>query len=245
MRHQKSLALIALTAFTVLSLASPASASEESVGSCIVEEIEGLGGPEAFEHIVEEGHADGASDEAKTELETAEKDLEGCVESPSPILPAVNEIIWGGAAFLVLFGLMAWKLFPAVKDGMDARADKILDDLAAADKAKADALAEQATYTAKLGDAKAEAAQIVDDAREQANLVRADLQSRAEADIAETRRQAAAEVETTKAQAINDLRGEVSDIALGAAELVIGTQLDRAAHASLIDDYIDQVGSRS
>ncbi len=244
MRHQKSVALVALTAFTVLLLASPASASEESVGSCIAEELAEVG-VEHFEEIEHEVASGDASEAATTELEAIEKKFESCVEAPSPIIPEANEIIWGGAAFLVLFGLMAWKLFPAVKDGMDARADKIRDDLAAADKAKADALAEQATYTAKLGDAKAEAAEIIDDAREQANLVRADLQSRAEADIAETRRQAAAEVETTKAQAMNDLRGEVSDIALGAAELVIGTQLDRAAHASLIDDYIDQVGSRS
>jgi F-type H+-transporting ATPase subunit b len=244
MRHQKSVALVALTAFTVLLLASPASASEESVGSCIAEELAEVG-VEHFEEIEHEVASGDASEAATTELEAIEKKFESCVEAPSPIIPEANEIIWGGAAFLVLFGLMAWKLFPAVKDGMDARADKIRDDLAAADKAKADAQAEQAAYTAKLGDAKAEAAQIVDDAREQANLVRADLQSRAEADIAEARQQAAAEVETTKAQAMVDLRGEVSDIALGAAELVIGSTLDRAAHTSLIDDYIDQVGSRS
>jgi F-type H+-transporting ATPase subunit b len=244
MRRQKSLALVTLTAFAVLALASPASASEESVGSCIAEELASVG-VEHFEEIEHEVAGGNASEEVVAELEAIEKDFERCVEAPSPIIPEVNEIIWGGAAFLVLFGLMAWKLFPAVKDGMDARADKIRDYLAAADKAKADAQAEHAAYTAKLGDAKAEAAQIVDDAREQANLVRADLQSRAEADIAEARQQAAAEVETTKAQAMLDLRGEVSDIALGAAELVIGSTLDRAAHTSLIDDYIDQVGSRS
>jgi F-type H+-transporting ATPase subunit b len=245
MRHQKSLALIALTAFTVLSLASPASASEESVGSCIVEEIEGLGGPEAFEHIVEEGHADGASDEAKTELENAEKVLEGCVEAPNPIIPEVNEIIWGGLAFLVLFGLMSWKLFPAVKGGMDARADRIRDDLAAADQAKATAEQDQMKYRAELDDAKSEASRIIEEARQQADSVRTDLQARAEADIAELRQQAALDVEASKAQALTDLRGEVSDIALGAAELVIGSNLDRSAHTALIDDYIDQVGSRS
>ena len=244
MGRRKPLVLIVIAALAVLIPTSAASASEESVGSCIAEELAHVG-VEHFEEIEHEVAEGTASDEVTEELVEIEKNFEGCVEAPNPILPEVNEIIWGGLAFAVLFGLMTWKLFPAVKDGMDARSDKIRDDLAAADKAKADAQAEQAQYQAELGDAKAEASRIIDEARQQADAVRADLQTRAEADIAELRQQAAADVEASKLQAVSDLRGEVSDIALGAAEMVIGSNLDRAAHASLIEDYIDQVGSRS
>ena len=49
------------------------------------------------------------------------------------------------------------------------------------------------------------------------------IMAKAETDIAEMRQQAAADVEAAKAQAMSELRGEVSDIALGAAEMVIGT----------------------
>lgn len=244
MRRHKALIIAATTALVVLGTASPALASGETVGTCIVEELNHVGIEhfEELEHAVAEGTA---TDAQKDELVSIEEDLEDCVEAPNPIIPEVSEIIWGGLAFAVLFGLMSWKLFPLVKDNMDARSDKIRDDLAAADKAKADAEAERARYESELGDAKAEASRIIDEARQQADGVRADLQARAETDIAEMRRQAAAEVEVSKAQAMDDLRGEVGDIALGAAEMVIGTTLDRAAHTSLIEDYIDQVGSRN
>lgn len=244
MGRRKPIVLIAVAALAVLIPASPAWAVGETVGSCIAEELAHVGVEhfEELEHEVVEGTA---TDEQKKELEEIEKNFEDCVEAPNPIIPEVTEIIWGGAAFAVLFGLMAWKLFPAVKGAMDARSDRIRDDLAAADKAKSDAQAEQARYEAQLGDAKAEASRIIDEARQQADTVRADLQTRAEADIAELRQQAAADVEASKLQAVSDLRGEVSDIALGAAEMVIGSNLDRAAHTSLIEDYIDQVGSRS
>ena len=244
MGRRKPLVLIVIAALAVLIPTSAASASGESVGSCIAEELAHVG-VEHFEEIEHEVAEGTASDEVTKELEAIEKNFESCIEAPSPIIPEVNEIIWGGLAFAVLFGLMTWKLFPAVKDGMDARSDKIRDDLAAADKAKVDAQAEQAQYQAELGDAKGEASRIIDEARQQADAVRADLQTRAEADIAELRQQAAADVEASKLQAVSDLRGEVSDIALGAAEMVIGSNLDRAAHTSLIEDYIDQVGSRS
>lgn len=244
MGRRKPLVLILLIALVVVIPAAPALASEETVGSCIAEELAHVGVEhfEEIEHAVAEGTA---TEEQISELETVEKNLEDCVEAPNPIIPEVNEIIWGGAAFAVLFGLMSWKLFPAVKDGMDARADKIRDDLAAAEKARADAEAEQVRYQAELGDVKTEAAHIIDEARQQADVVRADLQARAEADISELRRQAAADVASSKAQAMSELRSEVSDIALGAAEMVIGSNLDRAAHTSLIENYIDQVGSRN
>ena len=84
----------------------------------------------------------------------------------------------------------------------------------------------------------------MDEAREQAAVVRADLQARAEADIAEMRERAAADVEASKRQAIADLQSEVSDIALGAAEAVIGRSLeDPEMQRRLIDDYIARVGA--
>ena len=40
-----------------------------------------------------------------------------------------------------------------------------------------------------------------------------------------------------------ELRGEVSQIAVGAAEAVVGANLDRAAQDRLIEDYITNVQS--
>ncbi len=228
-----------LTLFT----ASPAAAVEETVGSCAAEILDEEGAQEV-EALIEAAHADGASDEAKERLETFEEDLEGCIESPSPIIPALNEVIWGGGAFAVLLGFMVWKGFPAVKKIMDDRADQISGDLDAADKAKTDALAVKAQNEAELADAKAEGARIIEQARQDADGVRADLQVRAEADIAEMRTQAAADVEVARGRAMTDLQAEVSDIVVGAAERVVEANLDRDAQTQLIENYINQVGSK-
>lgn len=212
--------------------ASPAGASGESVGGCVIHEV----------HVLEEAIAAGEGSEAELE-EKAAKAIEDCQEAPNPILPEVNEIIWGGLAFLVLLVLMVWKGVPLVKGAMDARAQQIRDDLDAADRSKQAAAEVQADYEAKLADAKAEAARLVEDARRDADQVRADLQARAEEEIAEMKVRAAADIDTAKAQAMADLRGDVSAIALGAAERVVGASLDPAAHSQLIDSYISEVGS--
>ena len=237
--------------------ASAASAAGETVGSCIFDEVTTveelvtvdfdeikalkatIGNEDAAKHEQE------AAKEAKEEIvEKYEKDLEGCVEAPNPIIPDYKEIIWGGAAFLVLFILMRWKLFPVVKNLMDQRTQRIQDSLDDADRERAEAAEVRARYEAELADAKAEAARIVDEARDQAATVRADLQARAEADIAEMRERAAADTEASKRQAIADLQSEVSDIALGAAEAVLGHSLeDPEVQRQLVDDYIARVGA--
>ena len=61
-------------------------------------------------------------------------------------------------------------------------------------------------------------------------------------EIAEMRQRAAADIESAKAQALADLRGEVTSLALGAAERVVEANLDDATNRALIDSYIDRSG---
>lgn len=221
----------------LVALAGPAGASGESIGGCIADQLE---------EMIEHSHGDTAAEIKKHvghELheESTQEDLEACLEAPNPILPELNEIIWGGAAFLILLVVMVKKGFPAVKGAMDARAERIRADLDAAEMAKSDAQAIQADYEERLADAKGEAARLFEEARTSADQLKVDLTSRAEADVVEMRERATADIEASRQQAIADLRTEVTGIALGAAERVIQSSLDEEAQRRLIDQYIDEV----
>jgi F-type H+-transporting ATPase subunit b len=240
----KKLILATLAGALFLTLAPAATAgASETVGACMAEVLE-HDGVEHVETVLHDGLVDGATDEAKEELEALEEDFEDCLEAPSPIIPELNEIIWGGGAFAVLLGFMLWKGFPAVKNIMNARSEQIVGDLDEADRAKADAQSVKAQYEAELADAKTESARIIDEARQQAGAVRADLEARAQSDISDMRAQAATDVESARSRAMDDLQAEVSDIVVGAAERVIEANLDRDTQAQLIENYINNVGSR-
>lgn len=214
--------------------AVPASAAGETPGTCIFERV--LEAEEEF------GSLHALEDPAnKKALVDFEEELDKCEEAPSLIIPEVDEIIWGGAAFLILFGFMWWKGFPAVQRAMQARSDKIAADLDAAEQAKTEATTVLADHEAQLAGAKAEAAQIVDDARTQADLVAAEIQARANEEVAQMRARAAADIESARSQAVSDLRGVVADIAVGAAERVIRANLDVDTQRALVDAYIDEV----
>jgi F-type H+-transporting ATPase subunit b len=168
---------------------------------------------------------------------------EDCNEAPSPILPPVNELVWGAISFAAVLFLI-WKFgWPAIKKGMEARTERIRTDLEQAESVRVEAEGVLADYQAQVADAKSESARIIEEARQQADSMKRDLQAQAEADIAAMRQKAAADIEAAKAQAMADLRGEVATIAIGAAERVVERNLDPETNTALVESFIDQVGA--
>ncbi len=171
--------------------------------------------------------------------------IDTCQAAPNQLLPEKNELIFGGLAFLIVF-IFLWKMgMPAIKAGMKARTDKIAGDLDAAEAQRTEASGILAEYQAQLADARTESARIIEEARQAADEVRSGLQAKAEADINELKTKATADIEAAKLQAVADLRGEVTALAIGAAEQVVGRNLDAETNAALVEAYINQVGANS
>lgn len=170
--------------------------------------------------------------------------VDACQEAPNPILPATNELLWGAFAFIVLFGLFAWKGVPAVKGAMDARAQKISDSLDEAERAKVDAESVLAEYQRQLADAKAESGRIIEEARAQAEQVKRDLIAKAEAEAAELRQRNAEQVAAERGRVMGEMQGQVAALAIELAEKVVESNLDRETNTRLIENYINSVGAR-
>jgi F-type H+-transporting ATPase subunit b len=171
-------------------------------------------------------------------------DPEACQESPNLILPATDELVWGSISFAVLLFLLYKFAYPPVRQAMDARTERIRSELQAADTAKSDAEAVLDQYRAQLNDAKAEAGRIIEEARQAADAIKRDQEVRLQSELAELRQRAVADIDSAKAQAMSDLRGEVAQLAIGAAETVVQRSLDSATQTQLVEDYIDQVAAQ-
>jgi F-type H+-transporting ATPase subunit b len=196
--------------------------AEDSVGACI-------------RHAFED-HPD-ATDE---ELEQAAED---CAEAPNLILPATNELIWGGLSFLVLL-ILLWKFaYPPLKKGMEGRTERIRNEVESAEATKAEADQLLARYQSDLANARTEASRIIEDARATGEAMKADRLRQLDAEVAELRQRAQADIESAKQQAVADLTDEVASLAIGAAEVVVERSLDRDTQVRLVEQYINQVGT--
>jgi len=237
MRHKLAAAAAGGLVLAVL-WAAPALANVEEIGVCVAEELEV---PEEDVTVLEE---EGGEVEVPAQAADAEhlgEIVETCHVTANPILPAKGELIWGILSFAVLFFLLRRFAFPAVKQAMKDRTERIRSEIEAAEKAKTDAESVKEDYERRLADAKNEAGRIMEEARQDADAYRNQQREAVEAEIGEMRERARAEIEASKNQALADLRGEVADIALAAAEQVVEQSLDRDTNVALVERYIDQL----
>jgi F-type H+-transporting ATPase subunit b len=207
---------------------------------------QGQEGEDPTEAVVEEAKENGATEADAECVETIHGggSVEDCQEAPNPLLPEVNEIIWGIVGFSVVFFFLAKFGLPQIKGTMNARTEKIRTDLQTAESQREEADSLLAEYRAQLNDARSEAGQIIEEARQASDQIKRDQEARLQTELAELRERAVNDIEAAKTQAMADLRTEVAQLAIGAAETIVGRNLDAATQTQLVDEYIDQISAR-
>ena len=167
-----------------------------------------------------------------------------CHEAPSPILPETKEIIWGAISFTVLFVLLAKFAYPGIKKGMEARTNRIRENLDDAERVRTEANTILEEYQRQLADARNEANRIIEEARQTADQLRRDLMQRAEAEVNELKQRTQDDITAARDRTMGELREQVAGLAIDLAEKVVEANLDRQTNVALIERYIEQVGSQ-
>lgn len=183
-----------------------------------------------------------ATDAATTATELLDQAAGDAKTVKNPILPTVNEMFWAAIFFIALWILMKFVLLPRITKVMDARAERIRSDQAAAEAAEADRVAKLEQYEAGLVGARAEALALLDQARSEADAERRTQISAAEAEVAAAKAEAAVAIAAAKERARGELTGSITDIAVGAAEAVVQKPLDRSSQTRVVEEYLDAAG---
>ena len=139
--------------------------------------------------------------------------------------------------FLLLFGLLAALAWRPLVRALEARRERIakgLEDARAAEQARANAERDAQKY---IEQRRAEANRLIDEGRargeEQARAVLED--ARREAD--DIRARARAEAEEERNAILGEVRSQVAQLAIAAAERVIGQSLDASKAQSVINNF--------
>ncbi len=138
---------------------------------------------------------------------------------------------------VVIFAIGVWKpARRAILGGLDARAARIRDELAAAQRLREEAERMLETYQQQRAAAEAEA--ILAHARDEAERVAAQAARNLEETLARRRRLAEERIAQEEAKALAEIRTITVDVAISAARQVITAELDEKRGAALIDAAI-------
>jgi F-type H+-transporting ATPase subunit b len=147
----------------------------------------------------------------------------------------INMTLLGQSIAMLVFVWFCMKIiWPPIMNAIEERQTKIADGLAAAERGQQ-----------SLDDAKSEAGKIVGDARKQATGILDQAHSRANEIVAEGKAEgvkererqivaARAEIEQEVNRAREELRGQVSAIAVASAEKILRREIDGKAHEDIL-----------
>ncbi len=154
-------------------------------------------------------------------------------------------LIFAWANLLILYLVLRKILFRPIKGMIDSRQKEIDDMYESAEKDKSAAEAMRKDYEEKLGNAAEESEQMLRDAQRRALLKEEEILKEAAEQARRTKERAEEQIALEKRQAMNDIKDEVSAIAIQIAEAVVARDVAAEEHAELIDGFIAGMGDKN
>jgi F-type H+-transporting ATPase subunit b len=152
----------------------------------------------------------------------------------------ITLIIQGLAFFAVAWVVMKFG-WPGIMAAIEERQEKIADGLAAADRSKKDLAQAEEKINEVLREARGKANEIIAQAEARRLQIIETAKDEATSEGLRLKENAQAEIELSANKAREELRKQVSALALAGAEKVIRREIDSSAHKALLDELAAEI----
>lgn len=150
-----------------------------------------------------------------------------------------NPAFWVGLCFFVFLALLIYKKVPSmIADSLDKRAEAIRNELEEAKRLREEAQAILADYQRKQRDAEKEADEIIRLAKQEAEALAVETREKMAESLERRTRLAEEKIARAEEQAMGEVRATAIDVAISAAEQIIGKKMTPTASAALVDQSI-------
>lgn len=152
------------------------------------------------------------------------------ISVPGLLAQFVNFIL-----LLIILRVVAYK--PILKM-LDERSARIRASVEGAEEVKRQAAHTEEELARRLAEARRDGQEIIAQAQKIADRTRQEEVEKTRTELDHLRAKALEDIERERERAVLELRKQVADLALFAAERVVGRSLDRTAHYRLVDEAL-------
>ncbi len=186
-------------------------------------------------HAVHEGATEGASHAAQWNVEFLNK----LDEMGLPINPGITVATIG--VLLITFPLIKYFYTGPLKAALDERNSNLESTFSEVESLRNEMTTLKNDYEKRLAATEAEAREKINAQIKEAQALRQSLMAEATDKSDAMIRQAQEEIAAEKAKAITEIRVHVTDLALAAAEKVVGKNMDSDTNRKLVADFISDL----
>ncbi|HEY3970965.1 MAG TPA: F0F1 ATP synthase subunit B [Solirubrobacteraceae bacterium] len=157
------------------------------------------------------------------------------------ITPNVGIMIWTIVVFAISLLILRKWVYPVIGEALDKRAKAIAGDIDAAEQTRKDADELLAEYRERLKEARVQSEEIVQRARQTAESHEHESRDRGQEILAEAAKRAERDIDAATKRALDDIRREVADLTIMAAEKVTRKSLDDADQRRLVEEALGEL----
>ena len=146
---------------------------------------------------------------------------------------------------MITFAIFVWfcmkYIWPPLMAALEERNARITEGLAAAERGQKDLEQAQAKVSENLNEAKQQAQEIINQAQKRANEIVDGAKDIAREEADKIKTAATADIDQQINSAREQLRKEVSAIAIAGAEQILKREVNADAHAAVLDELVTQI----
>lgn len=157
------------------------------------------------------------------------------------IAPALTTLI----AFAIVFFVLYAKVWPTISKGLDERASKIREEIAAAEAARKQAKDALDEYERSLAQARAEAQKMLEETKSQQAELAAQLRAKADAELNQMRERAKRDIEAAKRSALNEIYTESVALATTMASKILQREINVGDQSKLVEESLAELASKN
>ena len=171
---------------------------------------------------------------------TVEKTSEN--EAERPLLDfKLAEAVWIIIIFSVLLVILYKTAWKNVIAGLKAREDRIRNDIADAESARAKSEASLKEYNTQLATAEQKVRDLLQAATVEAERISTQIKTQAQVEVEAARDRAAKDIETAKRQAIQDIYVQAATLSTSLAEKILRRNLNADDQRDLVSRSLEQL----
>jgi F-type H+-transporting ATPase subunit b len=160
-------------------------------------------------------------------------------------MPNVKQGLYTGVTALVVFGIvfaiLSMKVWPTIAKALDERANKIREEIDAAEMARKQAKDALEQYQKSLADARAEAQKMLESTRAQQQALAAELKAKSEAELSAMRDRARQDIEAAKRAAVAEVYNQAANLGAMIASKVLQRNVSAGDTNVLVEESLRQL----
>jgi F-type H+-transporting ATPase subunit b len=164
------------------------------------------------------------------------------VAASNPLIQVIPGLmIWTIVSFAITFWVLKRYAFGPVQKLIDDRRDRIRQSIEEADRAREEARSLLEEHRALIGQAKSQAEEILGEARKIGDAQQTRMRKETEEDRQRRLEETIREIEQAKMQALGEIRRQVGELSLLAAEKITRMTLTGPDQQRLIDEALAEI----